>query len=142
MDEVRSAEWMTDSQRVRDELGELDATQRRAILWGLRRNPAAMNGLRQQAKRAARGFRTAANQPTSTPSPTCVWASSPISPSPHLPVSPSLPSCTPCHFPHALSFIECVVNVHSKGNRAAISQSRKTLINSAQIVVVQPSVRL
>ena len=88
MDEVRSAEWMTDSQRLRDELGELDATQSRAILWGLRRNPAAMNGLRQQAKRAARGFRTAANQPTSTPSPTCVWASSPISPSPHLPVSP------------------------------------------------------
>ena len=40
MDEVRSAEWMTDSQRVRDELGELDATQRRAILWGMRRNPA------------------------------------------------------------------------------------------------------
>ena len=26
--------------RVRDELGELDATQRRAILWGMRRNPA------------------------------------------------------------------------------------------------------
>ena len=58
MDEVRSAEWMTDSQRLRD---ELDATQRRAILWGMRRNPAAMNGLRQQTKRAARGFRTAAN---------------------------------------------------------------------------------
>ena len=112
MDEVRSAEWMTDSQRVRDELGELDATQRRAILWGLRRNPAAMNGLRQQAKRAARGFRTAANQPTSTPSPTCVWASSPISPSPHLPVSPSLrlslharraTSRTPCRSSNVLS---------------------------------------
>ena len=131
MDEVRSAEWMTDSQRLRD---ELDATQRRAILWGLRRNPAAMNGLRQQAKRAARGFRTAANLNA--------IADLRLGKLTHLPISPSLPSCTPCHFPHALSFIECDVNVPSKGNRAAISQSRKTLINSAQIVVVQPSVRL
>ena len=40
MDEVRSAEWKADSQRVREELGELDAKQRRAILWGMRRNPA------------------------------------------------------------------------------------------------------
>jgi transposase len=41
MDEVRTAEWKDESQRVRDELGELDARERRSILWGLRRNPAS-----------------------------------------------------------------------------------------------------
>ena len=67
MDEVRSSECKADSQRVRDALGALDARERHSILWALRRNPAtwserqsqAMNGPMQQAKRAARGFRTA-----------------------------------------------------------------------------------
>ena len=85
MDEVRSAEWMTDSQRLRD---ELDATQRRAILWGMRRNPAAMNGLRQQTKRAARGFRTAANSISIADLRLGKLTHLPISPSPHHPVSP------------------------------------------------------
>ena len=65
MDEVRSAEWKTDSQRVRDELGELDATQRRAILWGMRRNPAgwtvtqttAMHWLQRANLKTARAWR-------------------------------------------------------------------------------------
>jgi len=37
--EVRSAEWKTESERVKDELGVLDAKQRRSILWAMRRNP-------------------------------------------------------------------------------------------------------
>ena len=44
MDEVRTAEWRDESQRVRDELGELDARERRSILWGLRRNPSGWSG--------------------------------------------------------------------------------------------------
>ena len=44
MDEVRTAEWKDESQRVRDELGELDARERRSILWGLRRNPSGWSG--------------------------------------------------------------------------------------------------
>ena len=43
MDEVRSAEWKDEAQRVRDELGELSAKERRSIVWGLRRNPASWN---------------------------------------------------------------------------------------------------
>jgi transposase len=44
MDEVRTAEWKDESQRVHDELGELDASERRSILWGLRRNPSGWSG--------------------------------------------------------------------------------------------------
>ena len=43
MDEVRTAEWKDESQRVHDELGELDASERRSILWGMRRNPSGWN---------------------------------------------------------------------------------------------------
>ena len=39
MDEVRSAEWKDESERVRQALGELTPKERRSIIWGLRRNP-------------------------------------------------------------------------------------------------------
>ena len=65
MDEVRSAEWKDESQRVRDELGELDARERRSILWALRRNPSgwsnkqlnAMHWLRRANLKTARAWR-------------------------------------------------------------------------------------
>ena len=41
MDEVRSAEWKTESALVLAELGELTPKERRAILWAMRRNPAS-----------------------------------------------------------------------------------------------------
>ena len=41
MDEVRSAEWKTESARVREQLGELNARERRSILWAMRRNPSS-----------------------------------------------------------------------------------------------------
>jgi transposase len=44
MDEVRTAEWATERQRVQDELGELDARERRTILWAMRRNPSSWSG--------------------------------------------------------------------------------------------------
>jgi transposase len=65
MDEVRTAEWKDESQRVRDELGELDARERRSILWALRRNPSgwsdkqlnAMHWLRRANLKTARAWR-------------------------------------------------------------------------------------
>ena len=45
MDEVRSAEWKTESQRVRQALGELGPQERRSILWAMRRNPASWSGV-------------------------------------------------------------------------------------------------
>ena len=49
MEEVRSAEWKTDSARVLDELGALDAKERRSILWGMRRNPDSWSPLQLNA---------------------------------------------------------------------------------------------
>ena len=49
MDEVRSAEWKTESARVHEELGELDAKQRRSILWAMRRNPSSWSATQTQA---------------------------------------------------------------------------------------------
>ena len=69
-----------------------------------------MNGLLQQAKRAARGFRTAADF--------IAIAYQRLGKLTHLPVSPSPPSCTLCHLPPALSSFGGDVNFHSKGNRA------------------------
>ena len=49
MDEVRSAEWKGEAQRVREELGELDAKERRSILWAMRRNPSGWSATQTQA---------------------------------------------------------------------------------------------
>ena len=49
MDEVRSAEWKGEAQRVREELGELDAKERRSILWAMRRNPSTWSATQTQA---------------------------------------------------------------------------------------------
>lgn len=65
MDEVRTAEWKDESQRVRDELGELGARERRSILWALRRNPSgwsdkqlnAMHWLQRANLKTARAWR-------------------------------------------------------------------------------------
>jgi len=65
MDEVRTAEWKDESQRVRDELGGLDARERRSILWGMRRNPSgwsekqthAMHWLQRANLKTARAWR-------------------------------------------------------------------------------------
>ena len=65
MDEVRSAEWKTESARVHEELGELDAKQRRSILWAMRRNPSgwsatqthAMHWLQRANLKSARAWR-------------------------------------------------------------------------------------
>lgn len=65
MDEVRSAEWKDESQRVHDELGDLDARERRAILWAMRRNPSgwsdkqttAMHWLQRANLKTARAWR-------------------------------------------------------------------------------------
>lgn len=65
MDEVRSAEWKTDSARVLDELGELSSKERRSILWGMRRNPHswsllqinAMHWLQRANLKSARAWR-------------------------------------------------------------------------------------
>ncbi len=65
MDEVRNAEWKTESRRVRDELGELDARERRSILWAMRRNPSgwsskqitAMHWLQRANLKSARAWR-------------------------------------------------------------------------------------
>jgi transposase len=65
MDEVRTAEWKDESQRVHEELGELDARERRSILWGMRRNPSgwtlrqatAMHWLQRANLKTARAWR-------------------------------------------------------------------------------------
>jgi transposase len=65
MDEVRSAEWKTESQRVNEELGHLSARERRSVLWGMRRNPSswsntqiqAMHWLQRANLKSARGWR-------------------------------------------------------------------------------------
>ena len=65
MDEVRSAEWKTESARVLDELSELSPKERRAILWGMRRNPGswssvqlnAMHWLQRANLKSARAWR-------------------------------------------------------------------------------------
>jgi transposase len=65
MDEVRSAEWRSESARVRDELGELSPKERRSILWGMRRNPGswsevqltAMHWLQRANLKSARAWR-------------------------------------------------------------------------------------
>ena len=44
MDEVRTAEWQQDRARVQAALGELDTSERRALLWAMRRNPASWSG--------------------------------------------------------------------------------------------------
>jgi transposase len=65
MDTVRSAEWANESQRVREELGELDARERRLILWATRRNPSGwshkqasvMHWLKRANLKTARAWR-------------------------------------------------------------------------------------
>ena len=65
MDEVRRAEWKTESERVQQELGDLTAQERRSIIWGLRRNPAswsqtqlnAMHWLQRANLKTARAWR-------------------------------------------------------------------------------------
>ena len=65
MDEVRSAEWKTESVRVREQLGELNARERRSILWAMRRNPVswsttqinAMHWLQRANLKSARAWR-------------------------------------------------------------------------------------
>ncbi len=49
MDEVRSTEWKTESARVHEELGELNARQRRSILWAMRRNPSGWSATQTHA---------------------------------------------------------------------------------------------
>ena len=65
MDEVRSAEWKDESRRVEEELGALDPSLRRSILWGMRRNPSgwsknqvnAMHWLQRTNLKTARAWR-------------------------------------------------------------------------------------
>jgi transposase len=65
MDEVRSAEWNTESRRVREELGELGPRERRSLLWAMRRNPSgwsakqthAMHWLQRANLKTARAWR-------------------------------------------------------------------------------------
>jgi hypothetical protein len=65
MDEVRKAEWKDDSQRVLEQLGELDPRERRSIMWGMRRNPSgwsatqanAMHWLQRANLKTARAWR-------------------------------------------------------------------------------------
>jgi transposase len=65
MDEVRSAEWKTESQRVAQALGELSAKERRSMLWAMRRNPSswsaaqttAMHWLQRANLKSARAWR-------------------------------------------------------------------------------------
>jgi len=49
MDEVRSAEWKTESVQVQQELGELSAKERRSILWAMRRNPSGWSATQTNA---------------------------------------------------------------------------------------------
>jgi transposase len=49
MDEVRTAEWKGESERVLAELGALDASERRSILWAMRRNPSGWSAKQTQA---------------------------------------------------------------------------------------------
>ena len=48
LDEVRRAEWMTDEARVQEDPGHITPKQRRAILWGMRRNPLGWTGTQIQ----------------------------------------------------------------------------------------------
>lgn len=65
MDQVRSAEWKSESARVFDELGALSPKERRSILWAMRRNPAtwsatqttAMHWLQRANLKSARAWR-------------------------------------------------------------------------------------
>ena len=65
MDEVRSAEWKDESERVRQALGDLTPQERRSIIWGLRRNPQswsntqinAMHWLQRANLKTARAWR-------------------------------------------------------------------------------------
>ena len=65
MDEVRTAEWKDESRRVEEELGALDPSLRRSILWGMRRNPSgwsdkqanAMHWLQRANLKTARAWR-------------------------------------------------------------------------------------
>lgn len=65
MDEVRQAEWKTESQRVQLALGEMTPKERRSILWAMRRNPAswsatqinAMHWLQRANLKSARAWR-------------------------------------------------------------------------------------
>jgi len=65
MDEVRSAEWKTESALVAAGLGELDPKERRSILWAMRRNPSswtatqihAMHWLQRANLKSARAWR-------------------------------------------------------------------------------------
>jgi transposase len=65
MDQVRKAEWKTDSERVHEALGDLTARERRSILWAMRRNPSgwsnrqanAMHWLKRANLKSARAWR-------------------------------------------------------------------------------------
>jgi transposase len=49
MDEVRRAEWQGEAKLVEQQLGDLTPAERRAILWGMRRNPSSWNVTQAQA---------------------------------------------------------------------------------------------
>lgn len=65
MDEVRTGEWSTEQARVEEALGHLTPNQRRAIMWGMRRNPSgwsvtqtdAMHWLQRANLKTARAWR-------------------------------------------------------------------------------------
>lgn len=65
MDEVRSEEWKTEQVQVANELGHLTTRQRRAVMWGMRRNPSgwsktqleAMHWLQRANLKTARAWR-------------------------------------------------------------------------------------
>ncbi len=65
MDEVRKQEWQTGQERAQQALGEPSPKQRRAILWGMRRNPSgwsktqlqAMHWLQRASLKTARAWR-------------------------------------------------------------------------------------
>jgi transposase len=49
MDEVRNAEWKEEAPRVREALGPLNASERRTVLWAMRRNPASWSAMQSHA---------------------------------------------------------------------------------------------
>ncbi len=65
MDEVRKAEWRTDSERVHEALGDLTPRERRSVMWAMRRNPSgwtdkqanAMHWLKRANLKSARAWR-------------------------------------------------------------------------------------
>lgn len=65
MDEVRRSEWRTEAEQVQEALGSLQSSERRKLLWAMRRNPSqwstketiAMYSLQRANLKSARAWR-------------------------------------------------------------------------------------